>query len=137
MKKTLSVLLALCCVCSLLVFVSCDDSAEAPSELWQNATYTEDVTLGTGDTTVTILIEAEGKSITVTLKTNKEKLGDAMFEVGLVEDASFFSTLNGMEAKWTPDQAWWAYYQGDTMMNYGVNDTVIENNAQYRFVYTK
>ncbi len=131
-KISLSLLLSLLLLATL---IACDDTAS--SALWENATYQKDATVGEGATSVTLLIEAGEKSITLTLKTDKEKLGDAMFEVGLIEDASFFSILNGIEASWSADQAYWAFYQGETLMNHGVNDTTIESNAQYRFVYTK
>ncbi len=138
MKRTfLSVTSVILVVISLLCFVSCDNNGIEKTSLWENATYTSDVTLGEGSKTVTFDIEAEGKKITITLKTDKETLGAAMYEQGLINDPSFFDTLNGMLASWDKDKAYWAFYQGETMMPYGVNDQEISGGESFRFVYTK
>ena len=107
------------------------------SGLWADATYRSDVTLGEGAKTVSFTVEAEGKMITITLKTDKATLGEAMYEHELINDPSFFDTLNGMVASWSANQAYWAFYEGDTMMPHGVNDENIEGGESYRFVYTK
>ena len=105
--------------------------------LWSDATYRSNVTIGGGAKTVSFTVEAEGKMITVTLKTDKATLGEAMYEHELINDPSFFDTLNGIVASWSADQAYWAFYEGETMMPHGVNDENIEGEEAYRFVYTK
>ena len=105
--------------------------------LWEKATYLANTTVGEGSKTVTFTVEADGKMITITLKTDKTTLGEAMFEEELINDASFFNVLNGIEASWEKDQAYWAFYEGDTMMPYGVNDQEIDGGESFRFVYTK
>ena len=107
------------------------------SGLWANATYRSNVTLGEGAKTVSFTVEAEGKMITITLNTDKATLGEAMYEHKLINDPSFFDTLNGIVASWSADQAYWAFYEGDTMMPHGVNDENIDGGEAYRFVYTK
>ncbi len=105
--------------------------------LWEKATYLSDTTVGEGSKTVSFTVEAEGQKITITLKTDKATLGEAMFEHKLINDASFFNVLNGIEASWEKDQAYWAFYEGDDYMMVGVNDTQISGGEAYRFVYTK
>lgn len=140
MKKSIltavSVVLSLAC---LVCLFSCEKQEENVQQggLWENATYSADAEVGEGARTVTFTVEAEEKIITITLKTDKENLGEAMFEHGLINDASFFNVLNGIEASWEKDQAYWAFYEGDNMMPYGVNDQKIEGGESYRFVYTK
>ena len=142
-----SLLLVLACAFSMF---SCDlmeeeTTAETLAEgeeieasgLWADATYRSNVTLGEGAKTVSFTVEAEGKMITITLKTDKATLGEAMYEHELINDPSFFDTLNGMVASWNADQAYWAFYEGETMMHHGVNDENIEGGESYRFVYTK
>ncbi len=137
MKRTiLSVASIILIVASLLCFIGCDDTEVDPS-LWDSATYTSNVTLGNGEKTVTLDIDASDKKITITLKTDKETLGEAMHEQGLINDPSFFDTLNGILASWDKDKAYWAFYQGETMMPYGVNDQKISGGESFRFVYTK
>ena len=137
MKKsivsTVSVVLSIVC---LICFVSCVEKSDATG-LWENATYHSDITVGEGEKDVKIIVEAEDKKITITLMTNKNTLGEAMFEQGLINDDSYFNVLNGMEASWEKDQAYWAFYEGETLMPHGVNDEKIEGGESYRFVYTK
>lgn len=137
MKKsvvsTVSIILS---VVLIFCFVSCKEKIE-PTGIWENATYVSDTTLGNGAKTVSFDVEAGDQAITITLKTDKATLGEAMFEHGLINDSSFFNVLNGMEASWEKDQAYWTFYQGDKIMPYGVNDENISDGASYRFVYTK
>jgi hypothetical protein len=93
--------------------------------------------VGKGEKTVTLTVEAADQSITITLKTDKATLGEAMYEQKLINDASFFNVLNGIEASWEKDKAYWAFYEGETMMPHGVNDEKISGGESYRFVYTK
>lgn len=142
----LALLLAFTCVLSI---VGCEKNENTTAEtlaegekieavgLWENATHLSNTTVGEGSKTVSLTVEAEGKSLTITLKTDKATLGDAMFEQKLINDASFFNVLNGIEASWEKDQAYWAFYEGDTMMPHGVNDEKIDGGESYRFVYTK
>ena len=133
--KTTKLLFTVITIVCIVCLVSC--SQTSPEDLWKKATYPSDVSLGTGKTTVTIDIQLADFTTTITLKTDKSTLGDAMFEHGLINDPSFFDTLNGIKADWDKDNAYWAFYEGENMMMVGVNDTKIENGDHYRFVYTK
>ena len=143
----LALVLALSCV---LCIVGCEmneneTTAETVAEgetvaaegLWEKATYRTNTTVGDGAKSVSFTVEADGKIITITLKTDKDTLGEAMFEQDLINDASFFNILNGIEASWEKDQAYWAFYEDDTMLPYGVNDQEINGGESFRFVYTK
>ena len=142
-----SILLVLACALSMFACNNGENetTAETLAEgeeieavgLWAYATYRSNVTIGEGAKEVSFTVEAEGKMITITLKTDKATLGEAMYEQGLINDPSFFDTLNGMLASWSADQAYWAFYEGETMIPHGVNDENIEGGESYRFVYTK
>ena len=105
--------------------------------LWEKATYLSNTEIGEGSKTITFTVEAEGKALTITLKTDSADLGAAMYAENLINDPSFFNVLNGIEASWEKDQAYWAFYEGETMMPHGVNDEKIDGGESYRFVYTK
>ena len=133
--KTLSVILS---VVFILCLVSCNEPAEeVKTGIWGNAAYTKDEVVGEGAKEVKIDVVAEGKTITLTVKTDKATLGEALYELGLINDASFFDVLIGIKADWNLDQAYWAFYKGDEMMMVGVGDTDISGGEHYRFVYTK
>ena len=116
---------------------SSDEAGVSATGLWANATYLEDTTLGEGSKSVSFAVEAEGQKITINLKTDAATLGEAMYDNELVDNASFFSILNGIEASWEKDMAYWAFYQGEDLMMHGIGDEPITDGANYRFVYTK
>ena len=120
---------------AVLCLASCN-KIEAEG-LWESATYRKDVTVGEGAKEVKVEVAVEDQSIVITLKTDEEKLGDALFAEELVNDPTFFDTINGIKADWNKDQAYWAFYTGDEYMMVGVNDVEIKTGDSYRFVYTK
>ena len=126
-------------VALLLVAVFCLASCNKidAEGLWESATYRKDATVGEGSKEVKITVEVEEQFITLTLKTDRKMLGDALFAEGLINNATFFDTLNGIKADWDKDQAYWGFYKGEEYMMVGVNDVEINNGDSYRFVYTK
>ena len=57
--------------------------------------------------------------------------------LNLINDASFFDTLNGMTADYSANQAWWKFCDSEgTMLSYGVSDAQINGGETYKFVYT-
>ena len=155
MKTTMKLIFAmLMAIVMILSVVACGENtpaettpkAEAPSTddgkieatgLWASAKYLEDTTLGEGAKSVLVDIEADGKKITLTIKTDKATLGEALYENEIINDASFFDTVNGIKADWSADQAYWGFYQGDDYMMVGVGDVTISGGEHYRLVYTK
>lgn len=114
------------------------DGEDAPLDpIWDTATYKHDSILGDGGKAVLVDVEAKGHTVVLMLQTNEETLGQALYELKLINDPSFFDTLNGMKADWNADQAYWAFYQGESYMSVGVNETVIEGGEHYRLVYTQ
>ena len=136
MKKTLlSASALILAVITLLCFVSCE-KVDATG-IWENATYLSDTTVGKGEKTVTVEIAAAEQSITLTVKTDKDDLGAALYELGIINDPAFFDTCNGMLASWEKDQAYWAFKQDGKMLNYGVNDAKISGGESFSIEYTK
>lgn len=139
MKKTMRTAASLLALLMLVVcVVSCGEKVEATG-LWENATYLSDTTVGDGANTVTVIITAEEKTVTLTVKTDKATLGEALYEHGIINDATFFDTCIGMKADWDKDAAYWAFYVGDETAQYGVGDerAVTTGNPTYKIVYTK
>ena len=137
MKKTLLSASALLLVLvTLLCFVSCEEKVEKTG-LWESATYLSDTTVGIGEKTVTVDIVAGDQTISLTVKTDKETLGEALYELGIINDPSFFDTCNGMVASWDKDQAYWGFKQDGKMLNYGVGDAKINGGESFSIEYTK
>ena len=132
MKKTLALVLLL--AIALLAFASC---SEPLPELWESATYTKDTTVGEGKTSFDIEIATDEMSITLTVKTDKETVGEALYELGLINDPTFFDTVNGMQLVWEDTHAYWAFYVNDAYALVGVGETVISSSDSYKLVCTK
>ena len=137
MKKTLlSAGALILAVITLLCFVSCAEKVDATG-IWENATYISDTTVGKGEKTVTVDIVAAEQSITLTVKTDKDNLGAALYELKIINDPTFFDICNGMLASWEKDQAYWAFKQDGKMLNYGVDDAKINGGESFSIEYTK
>ena len=148
MKKTIVTLLSiLFSLFLVLSFSACNDDGGKTEDttaqqgqldvLWSTATYTEDAEVGNGSKTVTVDVVAKGHTVTLTVKTDAANLGQALYDLELINDASFFDVANGMKADWNADQAYWAFYIGDAMASHGVNDAKIAGGEHYRLVYTQ
>ena len=147
MKKILALVLILSIVCIFMASCSVLDTlglsglfgsnnAEGEGSFWDNATYTSDTELGTGSKTVQVEVKAEGKSITFTIHTDKEILGDALVENGLVvgEEGAYglyIKFVNGIEADYDKDQTYWAFYKSGEYMMSGVDMTVFSDGDHY------
>ena len=139
MKRSIRVLsLILALFMLTCAFVACK---EKPTGLWENATYTEDKTLGDGANTLSITVEMEEKSIVLTVKTDAATVKDALAEHDLIDGEQqaigyMMSTLNGVRADFTLDGAYWGFYQNGEYMMTGIDTTPVTGDAAYEFVYT-
>ena len=141
MNKTIKTSIAL--ILSLL-FVVCLVSCNTVEKtgVWEDATYLKDMTFGNGAKTVKVEVKAEDQLVTFTIKTDKDTVGAALLEHGLIagEQGDFglyVKVVNGMTADYDVDQHYWAFYiNGDYAMT-GVDSTAIDESATYRLEYAK
>lgn len=106
MRSTISVVLVIFCLIGL---TACSNAADAG--LWADATYTEDTQLGDGAKTVVVEVTAGEKTVTFTVKTDKETVGDALLEHNLVTGEQsayglFVKAVNGITADYDVDQTY-------------------------------
>lgn len=134
--KISALLLAILMFLTSASLLACNDvSAEG---LWENATYRRDRTLGDGEKTVEVTIEAGDASIVLTIKTDKDTLSDAMKEHDLlVGENGLYTTVNGITADWDEDQSWWMLCKDGEMTSYGADDATVDGGERYSFVYAK
>ena len=146
-KSIIGVILALVLV---LCLFSCNGSSEdidtgddtETKSLWDSATYTESTELGEGAKTVKVEVKAENKTVTFTIKTVADTVGDAMLEQSLLagEESEFglyVKTVNGITADYDVDKSYWAFYIDGEYAMTGVDGTEISEGAIYQLVYTK
>lgn len=159
-KKLISVVIALLmCITLCLSFAGCNDKTvtETPKTttsqstadetaaltgVWADADYTEDTVIGEGATTFYFEVQAEDYSVTFTVNTDKEILGDALLEYELVagEDSTYglyVKTVNGILADYDVNATYWSFTKDGEMMMTGVDGETIESGAHYEMVYTK
>ena len=141
--KKLTTLAALVLALSLLMlsFASCG-SRKTPEELWRDATYTEAKSFGEGAKTVSVTVECYEYSVVLTLKTDREMLGDALLDHGLIEGTPgayglYIDRVNGILTDYNADQSYWSLEQNGTVLMTGVDYTPIADGEAYELVYTR
>ncbi len=138
MKRVLSLVL---CFVLVICCVGCGKDANS-ADLWANATYTEDTALGSGDKTITFEVTAQEKTVTFTVKTDREFLGDALMDCGLIagEEGQFgiyVDAVNGIVADYKADQSYWEFSKGGQRLNTGVDFAEIKNGEKFEAAYIK
>ena len=135
MKRIVSLTLVLLMISMLLV--SCNKVEKTGA--WENATYRRDTELGEGAKTVLVEVKAEDQSVTFTIHTDKETLGEALIEHNLIvgENGPFglyVKFVNGIEADYDKDGTYWGLYKSGEMMLVGVDGAVIADGEHYELV---
>ncbi len=112
------------------------------SSVWADATYTEDATVGEGDTTFYFEVKVGTNSVTFTVNTDETMVGKALIDNGIIagDDGPYglyVKTVNGILADYDVNATYWGFYEnGEYAMN-GVDKTEIESGAHYEMVYSK
>ena len=142
MKKTLTSVISVVVILSfVLCLVACNEKVDATG-LWENATYRSDKEFGKGEKTVEVEVKVEEQSVTFTINTDADTLGDALLEHGLIagDDSQYglyVKTVNGILADYDVDQSYWSFYQNGEYLMSGVDTTDILGGEHFEIVYTK
>ena len=115
------------------------DGGEAEASVWDGALYAEDTELGEGTSTITFECTADDKTVTFTVHTDAEFLGDALQENGLLEGEEsefglFVKAVNGIAADYEADGCYWALYIDGSYAVTGVDTTPVTDGGSYSFV---
>jgi len=141
MKNTSSFLLRIFLAIVLCFSLSACNGNEPETDIWADAIYAEDTELGQGKKTVLVEVIAEDKTVTFTIHSDKEILGDALTEHGLIEGEKgayglYVKKVNGITADWNTDHTYWAFYEKDAYAMTGVDATTIQEGVLYALVRT-
>ena len=141
MKRTNKMTVLAALVLMLVLGLTACGKKEA-SNLWDNAKWTEDASLGEGSKTVEVEIEMEEKSITLTIASDQDILGELLLDHEVIEGemgayGMYIKSVNGVQADYDVDQAYWAVYQDGEYLMTGVDSTEVSDGAHYELVYTK
>ena len=137
-KSTLSVILSLVFIFCL---VSCSNTVDEKG-LWENAIYLNDTEFGSGEKTVQVEVTAEDRSVTFTVNTDKDILGDALLEHGLIAGEEgpyglYIKVVNGITADYDINQSYWSLCKNGEYMTVGADGAEITNGEHYEFIYTE
>lgn len=147
-------------LCALMIFslCACNANTETPNDtdpsesktenttenlgLWADATYTEDKVFGEGSKTIKVEVIAEEKSVTFTIKTDAETLGDALITHSLVEGEEgqfglYIKKVNGILADYDVDGTYWGLTKNGEYVMSGVDTTNIADGEHYELTKTK
>ena len=142
MKKVLNMTVAVVLMMAFAVCLCACGKTTDTDALWENATYGEDKEFGSGAKTVNIEVKAGDRSVTFTIHTDKDTVGEALFEHNLIDGDDgayglYVKVVNGITADYDVDQSYWAFYiNGETAMT-GVDGENITEGAAYRLEYAK
>lgn len=98
---------------------------------------------GEGETQFDFLVvDQEGEETLFEVHTDKETVGEALQDVGLIEGEEgdyglFVKTVNGIAADYDKDGVYWAFYVNDEYAAQGVDSTKITEGDTYAFKVEK
>ena len=128
--------LSLLSLLMILCLASCFGGGDEP-EKWETVSYSEDTTVGNGAKTAVVEIVAEGKTVTLTVKTDEETLGAALLKEKIIAGEEgdyglYIKAVNGTVADYDTDGTYWAFYVDGEYALSGVDSTPIEEGKIYR-----
>ena len=140
MKRTVSAILAFVMVLALCFgMVACGKKAPEATEA-ASAALEEGKTYGEGATAFTLSVtDPDKNTVTVTVKTDKDTVGAALVDLGLVSGTTseyglMVDTVNGITLDYNKDGKYWAFYINGGYADTGVDSTPVEADATYAFV---
>ena len=139
MKKTVVFGLLTIMICTILT--ACGKTV-TETGIWEQAVYTDNTEVGNGSKTLFLGVTAENKTVEITVHSNKETVGDALTEHGLITGEEgpyglYVKTVNGMLADYDINKTYWSFSKDGEVMMQGVDTTELEDGAHYEFVCTK
>lgn len=147
MKTTMTKLLALVLALVMVMALSACGQQKAEDNNDNGAQITLPVAdgadIGSGAVSFTTSVTGkDGKAISFTVRTDKETVGEALLELGIIagdttEYGLYVKSVNGETADYDTDGAYWAFYIGDQYAPVGVDMASIEEGATYGFVVEK
>ena len=141
MKNLIKIIAAMLLLTVVFCFAACEKEP-VPADIWDSAIYTEDATLGEGETTLKVEVKIEGKTVVFTLNTNADTVGAALLENGLIagemgDYGMYIKVVNGVTADYDIDQSYWAFWINGEYTMSGVDTTEIKKGDTYTLEYTK
>ena len=133
MKKIVTLIL---CAILMISLVACGgDTAETTLP---STTVTDSQVVGEGAKSFPLtIVDKEGNAISITVNTDKETVGEALTELGIVEGTMgeyglYITHVNGIPAIWEEGGYYWSFYINDEYAMTGVDQTPIADGESYK-----
>lgn len=141
MKRIVKFVGILMLVALCFSIVSCGNETKE-ADLWESAVYTKDAEFGSGAKTLLIEVKADDKSITFTINTDKETVGEALATHDLISGEQgaygiYIKQVNGITADYSKDQSYWSLTKDGQYMMTGVDSTKFNDGEHFELTYTK
>ena len=112
-----------------VILTGCQDAA-VPPNVEQEAVVKKEFSF--------MVVDADGNEKAYTVQTEKETVGDALLEKGLIDGEKgayglYVKTVDGITLDFDKDGKYWAFYVNDTYAAKGVDATQIEDGVAYAF----
>ena len=121
-----------------------DISNQSSTEVGTNAdTETQVTVLGEGKSKILFtVVDKDGNETNFEIHTDKETVGDALLEAGLIEGEAgdyglYVKTVNGITADYDTDGTYWAFHVNGEYATSGVDTTPIKEGETYSFKVSK
>ncbi len=145
MKK---LLIAILILTMCLPFAACDRNVTKPAEpvseedLWSTAKFRTNTEMGIGGKTLTVDVTAGDKTITLTIITDAETVGEALKQYKLIEGEEgayglYVKKVNGITADYDVDKYYWAFTKNGESVPTGVDGTQFKDGDKFEFIRTK
>ncbi len=131
MKKILTMLLIMTMAVSA---IACGKKEEVSTE---TTVYEDGAVIGEGDTVFELtVVNGEGKEVTLEVHTDKEIVGEALTDTGILAGEEgpyglYIKTVNGDTYDYEKDGKYWAFYINGEYGMTGVDVTKIAENDVY------
>ncbi len=140
-KLLVTLLIVLIAVMALIITGCTNNSTDEPTTTEPIATTNQAsaIVKGEGENAfVFIAVDLDGNSTHYMIKTDKETVGEALLENGLIagEDGQYglyVKTVNGITLDYDKDGKYWAFYEENAYANQGVDQTPIKEGGVYTF----
>ena len=141
-KKLLVTLLVVLIAVMALIITGCTNNSQdepTTTEPVQTTGQSSAIVKGEGENAfVFIAVDLDGNSTHYMIKTDKETVGEALVENGLIagddsEYGLYVKTVNGITLDYDKDGKYWAFYEENAYANQGVDSTPIKEGGVYTF----
>lgn len=142
LRKSLSFILCMVLIAAMALLTSgcngnetTDPAGSSPSGL--ELPVKDGAVLGEGKSTFSLIIaDKDGNETHVEIHTDKTIVGEALEEIGLLEGEEgpyglFIKKVNGISADYDKDGVYWAFYVGSEYAMEGIDQTTLEEGAEY------